>query len=135
MDDGGEGRDASVPDSGDAHAEETDLIKLLARSYGVAANLWAVAEAVIERAADHPTQNERTATLPVLTALLRMPDIVMRLRRGEDPFGSDRKAVMLAMNIMVGPWHPRPSTAEFVEAVIEEVRSALLRVPGPIEGE
>jgi hypothetical protein len=54
MDDGGEGRAASIPDSGDGHAEETDLIKLLARSYSVAANLYSVAEAVIERATDHP---------------------------------------------------------------------------------
>jgi hypothetical protein len=135
MDDGGEGRAASLPDSGDSHPGESNLIKLLARSYSVSPNLYSVADAVIERAADHPTQNERTAAIPVLAALLRKPGVVARLRRGGDPFGFDRKAAMLVMQMTVGPWHPRPSTADFVDAVIEEVRSALLRASGPIEGD
>ena len=135
MDDGEEGRAASAPDSGDGQAQEADLIALLARGYSVAANLYSVAEVIIERVVDQPTQNERTAIIPVLAALLRRPGIVARLRPGEDHFGADRKAMMLVMKMMVGPWHPRPSTAEFVDAVIEEVRSALLRESGHIEGE
>jgi hypothetical protein len=132
MDDGEDGPAASVPDSGDGQADETDLIALLARGYGVAANLFPVAEAISERVIYHPTQEERSATLPVLGGLLRKPGIVARLRRGEDPFGSaDRKALM----IMVRGWRPRPSAAEFVDGVVEEVRSTLLRVSGHIVGE
>jgi hypothetical protein len=51
------------------------------------------------------------------------------------PFGFNRKAAMITMKFMVGPWHPRPSTDGFVERVVEEVRSAVLLVPGRIDEE
>jgi hypothetical protein len=133
MGNGGADWTASIPGSGDGPEAETDLLSLLARSYSVAGNLHSVAEAVIEHATDHPTQNERTATIPVLAALTRKPVTVARLRRGEDPFGADRKAMMLVLKVMVGPWHPRQSSAEFVDDIINEVRSALLRVTGHID--
>jgi ketopantoate hydroxymethyltransferase len=62
-------------------AEETDLIAQLARSYEVAGDLYLVAEAVIEHVAETPTQEERTATIPMPAALLKTPDLVARLRR------------------------------------------------------
>ena len=116
------------PSSGDDQAAETDLIALLARGYGVAADLFSVAGAVSERVVDHPTQEERSATGPVLTSLLRKPSYVARLRRGEDPYGSDRKAMRAVLMIMVWAWRPRPSATEFIDGVLEEVRSTLLRV-------
>jgi len=112
-----------------------DLIALLARSYRVAADLYSVIDAVSERVVDHPTVEERSATGMVLGGLLHKPGYVARLRRGEDPFGSDRKAAMRALKIMVWGWRPRPSAAEFIDGVLEEVKSALLRVSGHNEGE
>jgi hypothetical protein len=120
-------------DPTDDQAEETDQIALLARGYGVAADLYSVADAVSERVVDHPTQEERSATLPVISILLGKPGYLTRLRRGDDAFGSDRKAAMIALKVMVWGWKPRPSAAEFIDGVLEEVRSALLRVSGHIE--
>jgi hypothetical protein len=116
-----------------SHEVEMDLIALLARGYGVAADLYSVAEAVSERVEDHPTQAERAATIPVLSGLLQTPGSVARLRQGDDPFGPDRKAAMVALKIMIWAWKPRPTVEGFIDGVLEEVRSTLLRVSGFIE--
>jgi hypothetical protein len=130
-DDGEDGPAASVPDPGGGQAGRTDLIALLARGYGVRANLWAVSKAVSKRVVDRPTQRERSAAGQVLGSLLQERGIVTKLRRGDGPSGFSRKS----MTTMVDVWGPRLPTAEFIERVLEEVRSALLRVSGPIDGE
>jgi hypothetical protein len=113
----------------DEQTEEPDLIALLARSYGVAADLYSVLDAVSERVVHNPTQEERSATGMVLGGLLRKrgplrkPGNLARWLRGEDPFGYDRKGMIM----MVWAWRPRPSPAEFVDGVLEEVSSTLLR--------
>jgi hypothetical protein len=90
-DDGEEGPATSVPDAEGGQAEETDLLALLARGYGVRADLFAVAKAISKRVVDHPTHRERSATAQVLGFLLQKPGIVAKLRRGDGPSGFFRK--------------------------------------------
>lgn len=126
-DDGGDGSHASLPGPADGQAEEPDLVALLARGYGVRADLFALAKAISKRVMDHPTHQERTAAHYVLT-YLQEPGIVTKLRRGEGPSGSSRKV----MTKMVEACRPRVPAAEFIERILEEVRSTLLRVTGHI---
>jgi hypothetical protein len=130
LDDGEDGPAASALDSEDGQAEETDLLALLARGYRVRADLSAIAKEISERVVDHPTHLKRAATHCVL-GLLQEPAIVARLRRGDGPSGLFRNAMTTAVDTC----KPRLPTGEFIDRVLEEVRSTLRRVSGPIEGE
>lgn len=102
-------------------AEKAALLGLLARGYGVRPDMKRVTKAISKRVADR----DGFATLGVLSLLRQEPGIETRLRRGDGPSDSYRKAMtrLLASNL------PRLSSPEeFVEAVVEEVRSTLLRV-------
>jgi hypothetical protein len=122
LDDGEDGPVDPVPGSADGRAEETDLLAHLARCYKVRADLFALAKTISKRVVDHPTYQERTAVNYVLV-YLQEPGIVTKLRRGDGPSGRYRKT----MTTMVEACKPRLPAGEFIERVLEEVRSALLR--------
>jgi hypothetical protein len=107
-------------------AEQAETLALLAVGYGVAPGLTSVGKAVSKRAAGRPTFREDYMAAAVLEVLVRERGIAARLRRGEDPADHFRMRMIdiVALNL------PRP--ADFVDKVVEEVRSTLLRPPGDI---
>ena len=101
--------------------EQADLLAVLARGYGVAPDVKRVAKAIRKRVGDR----DGLPTLAVLSHLLGEPGMGERLRRGDGPSRSSRKAMtnLLAIN-------GYPSPEEFVGRVVAEVRSVLLRASG-----
>jgi hypothetical protein len=101
--------------------EQAELLGVLAGAYGVTPDVKRVAKAIRKRVGDR----DGFPTLAVLSHLLGEPGIGARLRRGDGPSDSSRKAMteLLAINRY-------PSPAEFVDRVVAEVRSMLLRAPG-----
>jgi hypothetical protein len=101
--------------------EQAAMLAVLARGYGVKPDMKQVAGAIRKRVGDH----NGFPTKAVLSGLLWEPGMGERLRRGESPSHSSRTAMvkLLANN-------QYPSSAEFVDKVVEEVRSTLLRASG-----
>jgi hypothetical protein len=122
------GKAGLLDDESGADLEEyAELVEALARGYGVAPeDMRLVAKAVSKRVANRDVP----LTPMVLLNLLSEPDIGARLRRGDGPRDSFREEMttLIATNVHMLP--PRLSPAEFVDGVVEEVRSTLLRVPG-----
>jgi hypothetical protein len=105
--------------------QEADMLGLLARGYGVAPDLLRVATAISKQVVDRPGVRERYATATVLSLLLREPDIAARLRRGERLSDSSREPMTAIVDINL----PHLSSAEFVDELLEEVRSKILQTP------
>jgi hypothetical protein len=101
--------------------EQAELLAILARGYGVKPDVKQVARAIRKRVGDR----NGFPTIAVLSHLLGEPGIGARLRRGDGPSDSSRKAMvkLLAINQYSSP-------AQFVDTVVEEVRSTLLRASG-----
>lgn len=110
-------------------AEQAETLAILAVGYGVAPDLTGVGKAISKRAAGRRTFREDYMAAAVLEVLVREHGIVASLRRGEDPAGHSKMRMtdIVALNL------PRP--AEFVDKVVEEVRSTLLRVSRDIDEE
>jgi hypothetical protein len=102
--------------------EKADPLEDLALGYGVAPDVRRVAAAISEKVAG----DDGFPTLAVLSLLLREPGIGARLRRGDGPPGSCRKA----MTRIIWSYLPGLSPAEFEDKVVREVRSTLLRASG-----
>ena len=107
-------------------AEHAELLEALARGYGVAPDVRLVATAISKRVA----HRDVPLTPMVVLGLLSEPGIGARLRRGDGPPDSFRQEMttLIAINVHLLP--PRLSPAEFVDGVVEEVRSTLLRDSG-----
>jgi hypothetical protein len=103
--------------------EQADLLAVLARGYGVAPEVKRVATEVRKRVGDR----DGSPTLAVMTHLLGEPGIGERLRQGDGPSDSAREAMtsLLATSSCASP-------AQFVDKVVEEVRSTLLRASGEV---
>lgn len=101
--------------------EEAELLAALARGYSVEPDFKRVAKAIRKRVGDR----DGFPTMAVLSALLGERGMSERLRRGDGPSDSSRKKVakMIASNGYRAP-------ADFVDRVVEEVRSTLLRASG-----
>jgi hypothetical protein len=104
--------------------EQAAMLAALARGYGVKPEVKEVARAIRKRVGDR----DGFPTKVVLFYLLGEPGMGERLRRGDGPSDSSRKAMteLLANNRY-------PSPAEFVDRVVEEMRSTLLQTSGPAE--
>jgi hypothetical protein len=105
------------PESADPQEQE-ELLAALARGYGVKPELNRVARAIRRRVEDlngFPTR-------AVLAGLLGVPGMGERLRSGDGLPDSSRKAMV---QLLTANQYPAP--AEFVDAVVAEVRSTLLQ--------
>lgn len=110
-------------DSGADLEEYAELLEALARGYGVAPDVRPVAKAISKRVA----HRDVPLTPMVVLGLLSEPDIGARLRRGDGPPDSFREEMLELITINVHILPAPLSPAEFVDGVVEEVRSTLVR--------